>query len=190
VEGLLTRRIPNADDLAVMLPARAVCWPGAAALEPRFADESEKKGGPYPGSPESEAMCAAAGRALGEAMLRTQTLHAVLFRALVDPEKDDAFILAEPGTTEEDAPADPVARALVDARRASAATAAATAASALAGDPTAARRDQSFDADLDPDDEADFAASPAGSPRAAREETPRFARFGGFGGGRGRRVAG
>jgi len=175
VEGLLTRRIPNADDLAVMLPARAVCWPGAAALEPRFADESEKKGGPYPGSPTSETMCAAAGRALGEAMLRTQTLHAVLFRALVDPEKDDTFILAEPGTTEEDAPADPVARALVDARRASAATAAATAASALAGDPTAARRDQSFDADLDPDDEADFAASPAGSP-APRERRRRDSR--------------
>ena len=174
VEGLLTRRIPNADDLAVMLPARAVCWPGAAATEPRFADESTN-GGSYPGSPESEALCAAAGRALGEAMLRTQTLHAVLFRALVDPEKDETFALAEPGTTEDDAPADPVARALVDARRASAATAAATAASAAAGDPTAARRDQSFDADLDPDDEADFMASPAGSP-APRERRRRDSR--------------
>ena len=172
-EGLLTRRIPNADDLAAMLPAHAACWPGAAATEPRFA---ENPGGSYPGSPASEALCAAAARALGEAMLRTQTLHAVLFRALVDPE-EDFFPPAEPGSTEDDAPADPVARALVDARRASAATAAATAASAAAGDPTAAQRDQSFDADLDPDDEADFMASPAGSPapRGGRRRDSRSA---------------
>ena len=160
-EGLLTRRIPNADDLAVMLPARAACWPGAAATEARFAPSGSSS---YPGSPESESLCSSAGRALGEAMLRTQTLHAVLFRALVDPEPDAAFTPAEPGTTEDDAPTDFLVSALAEARRASAATAAATAASAAAGDPTAARRDQSFDADLDPDDEADFMASPAGSP--------------------------
>ena len=160
-EGLLTRRIPNADDLAVMLPARAACWPGAAAAEARFAPSGSSS---YPGSPESESLCSSAGRALGEAMLRTQTLHAVLFRALVDPEPDAAFTPAEPGTTEDDAPTDFLVSALAEARRASAATAAATAASAAAGDPTAARRDQSFDADLDPDDEADFMASPAGSP--------------------------
>lgn len=160
-EGLLTRRIPNPDDLAVMLPARAACWPGAAATESRFAPSGSTS---YPGSPESEALCSSAGRALGEAMLRTQTLHAVLFRALVDPEPDPAFAPAEPGTTEDDAPTDFLVSALADARRASAATAAATAASAAAGDPTTARRDQSFDADLDPDDEADFMASPAGSP--------------------------
>ena len=158
-----------------MLPAHAACWPGAAATEPRFA---ENPGGSYPGSPASEALCAAAGRALGEAMLRTQTLHAVLFRALVDPEPDAAFAPAEPGTTEDDAPTDFLVSALAEARRASAATAAATAASALAGDPTAAHRDQSFDADLDPDDEADFMASPAGSPaprdsRRSRSDRPR-----------------
>ena len=168
-EGLLTRRIPNADDLALMLPAHATCWPGAAATEPRFA-ETERAGGPdpggsYPGSPVSEALCAAAGRALGEAMLRTQTLHAVLFRALVDPEeveRSGPFSLAEPGT-EDDAPADPVARR-------------ASAASAATGDPTAARRDRSFDADPDSDDEADFAADFAAGSSATRGGTCRDSR--------------
>ena len=58
----------------------------------------------YPGPEKLEA----------QAMLRE-------IRALVDPE-EDFFPPAEPGSTEDDAPADPVARALVDARRASAAT--------------------------------------------------------------------
>jgi len=34
-EGLLTRRVPNADDLAVMLPAAATWWPGSTASEAR-----------------------------------------------------------------------------------------------------------------------------------------------------------
>ena len=174
VEGLLTRRIPNGEDLAVMLPSCTTHWPGAGATEPGLHPSLSS----YPGSPESEQMCAATGRALGEAMLRTQTLHAVLFRALVEPDDDervarfsDPTLVAEPGCSTDELPTDPITRALIDARRASAATAAATAVSARAGDPNAELRDQSFDADLDPDDAADFLASPVGSPQPKNQHT-------------------
>ena len=87
-------------------------------------------------------------------MFRTQTLHAVLFRALVEPDlesntntKTNGFptpegLLAEPGQTDDELPVDQLTRAMNDARRASAATATATAASARAGDPNAPLRDQ------------------------------------------------
>ena len=155
LEGLLTRRIPNADDLSALLPAGSVFWPGSAASEPEFAPDGRAE---YPGGPGSEASSRARGAALGEAMVRTMTLHAVLLRALSTPPPPGAKTDA-PGLAEEDLPADPTARAFVEARRAAAATAAATAASAAAGDPGASLRDQSFDADVEGDES--FAAAAA-----------------------------
>ena len=155
LEGLLTRRIPNADDLSALLPAGSVFWPGSAASEPEFAPDGRAA---YPGGPGSEAAGRARGAALGEAMVRTMTLHAALLRALSTPPPPGAKTDA-PGVAEEDLPADPTARAFVEARRAAAATAAATAASAAAGDPGASLRDQSFDADMDGDES--FAAAAA-----------------------------
>jgi Kip1 ubiquitination-promoting complex protein 1 len=151
MEGLLTCRVPNADDLAVMLPARSVWWPGCGASEATFAEfdpkvsaDSERQ---FPGCPGSESECKARGKALGEAMVRTCTLHAVLLQTLaMSPatlptagDCDDvaagsvpAAIINVPGVAEEDLPADPAAAAFVSAQRAAAAAAGATGASTTA----------------------------------------------------------
>jgi hypothetical protein len=89
VEGLLTRHIPNADDLAVMLPAGSVWWPGCGASESAFAEPPKNKNSAtheqqkqFPGCAGSEARSKARGKAMAEAMVRTCTLHAVLLQTL------------------------------------------------------------------------------------------------------------
>ena len=107
LEGLPTRRIPNADDLSASLPAGSVFWPGSAASEPEFAPDGRAA---YPGGPGSEAAGRARGAALGEAMVRTMTLHAALLRALSTPPPPGGEDGRAGRVAEEDLPRIPRAR--------------------------------------------------------------------------------
>ena len=139
LEGLLTRRIPNADDLSAILPAGSVFWPGSAASEPEFAPDGRAA---YPGGPCDRRRPVARGAALGEAMVRTMTLHAALLRALSTPPPPRGRRRTRRAWLRRTFRRSGRARSL-EARRAAAATAARAAASAAAGDPGASLRDQS-----------------------------------------------
>ena len=150
VEGLLTRRVPNPHDLAVMLPAEKVWWPGCARTEPRHAARwHQDPRARYPGCASAESESEAIGDALSEATRRTNALVSLLLYALattparaIDPDARregeggrPAPTAAAPGLSAEDVPADANAATFVLARRA-----AEVDAGAIAGDPETERR--------------------------------------------------
>ena len=133
VEGLLTRRVPNPHDLAVMLPAEKVWWPGCARTEPRHAARwHQDPRARYPGCASAESESEAIGDALSEATRRTNALVSLLLYALattparaIDPDARregeggrPAPTAAAPGLSAEDVPADANAATFVLARRA------------------------------------------------------------------------